>query len=122
MSAPEMSLQLAHCSACGAHTFPATAYGCRRCGRSDALQPVALPQAPRLLNFVTVHAELAPGLAVPCVFGEVELAPGVVEEAPIAVDDERALALDMPLRAVAVLQEGRTAWRFAPVEAAEARP
>ena len=89
---PEL-LQLAHCPACGAYTYPASAPGCRVCGAAaDTLHAVPLPGTPVLLNFVTVHAALAPGLPVPCVVGEVALAPGVVEEAFIGVADEAQLA------------------------------
>ena len=87
---------LAHCMACGAHTFPAKAHGCRQCG-SAQLDAVTLPQIPVLRNFITVHGEVAPGLTPPFVVGEVELAPGVVEEALLTVNDESLLRLGMPL-------------------------
>ena len=87
---------LAHCTGCGTYTFPASAYGCRRCG-SAQLDAVALPQAPVLRNFITVHGDVAPGLTPPFVVGEVELAPGVVEEALLTVTDESLLRLGMPL-------------------------
>jgi len=109
-------LRLAHCRACGAHTYPAGAYGCRRCGRDDTLSAVALPGAPLLRNAVTLHTELAPGLPVPCVIGEVELAPGVVEEALIGVVDAAGLRLGMPLRPAPRFDaEGRRlGWQFLP--------
>ncbi|GAB4564518.1 MAG: hypothetical protein Tsb007_34230 [Rhizobacter sp.] len=87
---------LAHCTACGAYTFPAGAYGCRQCG-SMQIEAAALPQTPVLRNFITVHGDVAPRLTPPFVVGEVQLAPGVVEEAVLAVDDESALRLGMPL-------------------------
>ena len=106
-------LRLAHCAGCGGYTYPPEAYGCRVCGASaDQLQPVPPPGAIHLRNFVTLNAELVPGLAVPCVIGEVELAPGVVEEALIDVADESALQLDMPLQVVARTEAGAAA-RFA---------
>lgn len=109
-------LRLAHCARCGAHSYPPEAWGCRSCGApAEALQAVPCPETPRLKNFVTVHSELAPGLPVPCVIGEVALAPGVVEEALIGVADESALHLEMPLRAEATVEEGRTRWRFVPL-------
>lgn len=115
-------LRLAHCVRCGAHSFPAQAWGCRVCGAPpEALDAVPLPQPPRLKNFVTVHTELAPGLPVPCVIGEVELAPGIVEEALIGVTDESVLALEMPLRAEGTEHEGRTRWRFVPLAEGAAR-
>jgi uncharacterized OB-fold protein len=117
MSSQEPStLQLARCAECGGYTFPATAYGCRVCGAaSDRLQAVPCPTVPRLRNAVTVHAELAPGLPVPCVIGEVELAPGVVEEALIEAASEGELTLGMALRARAVSDPaGKVQWRFAP--------
>lgn len=116
MSADSPPLQLAHCRHCGHYSFPAQVYGCRRCGAADGLSSVPCPQVPLLKNFVTVFAELAPGLPVPCVIGEVALAPGVVEEALIAVADEAALALDMPLRAECTEAGGQARWQFVPVE------
>ena len=87
---------LAHCKGCGAYTFPAKAYGCRQCG-SAQLEAVVLPQTPVLRNFITIHGDVAPGLTPPFVVGEVELAPGVVEEALLTVNDESLLRLGMPL-------------------------
>jgi uncharacterized OB-fold protein len=111
-------LQLAHCSVCNTHTWPPSAYGCRRCG-NPALSKVPLPQAPKLLNFVTVHSELSPGLPVPCVIGELELAPGVIEEALIGVSDEAGLTLGMAVQPQARVDgQGAVSWRFVPVTGA----
>jgi len=121
MTEPETpTLKLAHCRACGAYTFPAESYGCRVCGAPrEQLVATECPQPPRLRNAVTVHAELAAGLPVPCVIGEVELAPGVVEEALIAAESEAALTLGMALRAEGEADEqGRVRWRFVPAEEA----
>lgn len=110
------TLQLAHCGACGGYSFPAQSYGCRVCGAAaERLSAVPCPMAPRLRNAVTVHAELIAGLPVPCVIGEVELAPGVVEEALIDAADESQLSLGMALQARAgVDEQGRVRWRFVP--------
>lgn len=112
----EAELMLANCSQCGAYSFPANAWACRACGASaDLLRPAPLPQAPRLLNAVTLHAELAPGLPVPCVIGEVELAPGLVEEALIGVADEASLAPGQALQAEPWADaRGTPGWRFVP--------
>lgn len=114
------TLQLAYCQACGAWSFPAHAWGCRVCGAAaEQLRASVPPSAPTLRNAVTVHAELAPGLPVPCVIGEVELAPGVVEEALIDVVDESVLRPGMALRSECVVDaQGAVRWRFAPVETA----
>jgi uncharacterized OB-fold protein len=113
----EASLRLAHCERCGGYGYPATVHGCGRCGApADALRAVPCPRAPRLLNFTTVHAELAPGLPVPCVIGEVELVPGVVEEALIDAD-AASLQPGLPLTAHAA--DG--GWRFKPAAAQEGR-
>lgn len=113
-------LRLAHCPACGTHTWPASAYGCRRCG-NPALDAVPLPQAATLLNFVTLHSPLAPGLPVPCVIGEIELAPGLVEEALIGVPDASALTLGMKLTPAAQTDgDGAVSWRFVPLQGARA--
>jgi uncharacterized OB-fold protein len=92
---------LAHCRLCGTYTFPPNAYGCRACGADTTqLARVPMPGTPRLRNFVTIHDDVAPGLTPPVVVGEVELAPGVVEEALIAVGDESQLQLGMAMEAV----------------------
>lgn len=112
-------LLLARCGRCGGHTYPAHAYACRNCGApAEQLRPVACDSA-TLRNAVTVHAELAPGLPVPCVVGEVELAPGVIEEALIGVASESELTLGMRLRPVAGTDTaGKPQWRFVPAEGA----
>lgn len=107
---------LAHCPHCGTYTFPPNAWGCRRCGTENArLDKVPMPATPVLRNFITLHGDVAPGLVPPVIVGEVELAPGVVEEALIAVDDESQLRLDMPMEAVgADPAETRRGLRFRP--------
>lgn len=116
MTSDSIDLLLAHCPQCGSYTFPAAAYGCRACGAgADRLQAVPCPTVPRLRNAVTVHAELAPGLPVPCVIGEVELALGVIEEALIDVESEAQLKLGMALQPSARMDApGKLQWRFAP--------
>lgn len=58
------------------------------------------PATPVLRNFITIHGDVAPGLTPPVVVGEVELAPGVIEEVLIAVADESQLTLGMPMEAI----------------------
>jgi hypothetical protein len=112
------TLHLARCTDCGAHTFPADAYGCRRCGAAHARLAKEPCTRAVLRNAITVHAELTPGLPVPCVIGEVELAPGVIEEALIGVPDEAALTLGMTLYPQAETDAaGKLRWRFVPEEA-----
>jgi hypothetical protein len=67
------------CRGCGCLTFGHAAPGCRACG-SDALDAIARPGHGRLLRCVDVEAEIVPGLQVPQAIGEVELAPGVIDE------------------------------------------
>ena len=119
--APVPTLQLARCTRCDAYSFPVDSPGCRCCGApADALQPAPLPHAPRLRNVITLHAELVPGLPVPCVIGEVELAPGVIEEARIAVPDEAQARLGMELRPVAITADGGgVRWQFEPDPASD---
>ena len=103
-------LQIAHCPLCGTYSAPVNVPGCRHCGH-PALEAAPLPAPPVLLNFVTLHNELAPGLPVPCVIGEVQLAPGLVEEALIGAD-ESMLAIGQALRAEQDADGGP--WRFVP--------
>lgn len=116
MSLPDSTaLQIGHCPACGSYTFPSTSWGCRRCGQTP-LEAVPLSQPAKLINFVTLHAEIAPGLPVPCVIGELEIAPGVIEEALIDVADESQLALGMTMQAVPRnTEQSAAAWAFRPM-------
>lgn len=108
---------LAHCRQCGTYTFPSNAWGCRQCG-ADTLDKVPMPQTPVLRNFITLHGDVVPGLTPPVVVGEVEIAPGVVEEALIAVAGESQLTLDMPMEAVgADPADTQRGLRFRPLEA-----
>ena len=76
-----------------------------------------MPQPARLINFITLHAEIAPGLPVPCVIGELQIAPGVVEEALIDVPDESQLVLGMTMQAVPrKAEQGAAAWAFRPID------
>ncbi len=116
-SALSSELQLVHCDRCHVYTFPADAPGCRQCGASGAsLRRVPCPATPTLKNFVTVHSALVPGLQVPCVVGEVELAAGVIEEALIDTDDENRLTPGLQLVARYRQQGGaEPRWVFTPV-------
>ena len=108
---------LAHCRQCGTYTFPSNAWGCRQCG-ADTLAKVPMPQTPVLRNFITLHGDVVPGLTPPVVVGEVEIAPGVVEEALIAVAGESQLTLDMPMEAIgADPADTQRGLRFRPLEA-----
>ena len=114
------TLELARCSVCGGTSFPAHVPGCRHCGAAPAqLRTEACAASVRLLNFVTVHAPLAPGLKVPAVIGEVALAPGLVEEVRIDVADESALTLGMALMPEwrAEVEGAAGSWVFRPVTA-----
>lgn len=119
MSSPETpELLLGHCQACGAWNFPAESWGCRACGAPrEQLQARPLPGPAILRNTVTVHAELSPGLPVPCVVGEIELAPGVIEEALLQVTSESDVSLGAVVRPVHLGEAGGASpWRFVPVQ------
>lgn len=96
-----VALRVLLCGTCGATSFPATAYGCSRCGTARSRCRAGLVHGPFVLrNYVSVHQPLLPALRVPFVVGDVEIAPGIVEEAIIDVASEDALHVGMPLRAV----------------------
>lgn len=98
-----LRLLAVRCRDCDAISFPATVYGCRRCGADrGALDPVELSGAGTLKNFVTIHRDVMPGFAPPAIVGEVEIAPGVVEEVHLVETDEARLARGATVRAVAV--------------------
>lgn len=115
-------LRLGHCQACGAWNYPAESWGCRVCGAAaDSLRAEPLPGPAILRNAVTVHAELAPGLPVPCVVGEIELAPGLIEEALLDVADEASLTLGAVVEPRHLGEAGGgSPWRFAPVNGGRA--
>lgn len=110
----------AECPACGGLSFPADVPGCMHCG--DPLHNAARISRPgegELLEWVTLHVPLLPGMTAPSVAGDIRLAPGIVEEGVIAVADEAVLRPGMTLRAVAAVNadEGVYACRFVPAEA-----
>jgi uncharacterized OB-fold protein len=108
------------CRACSGLSFPANVPGCAHCGDPlvDA-QKVGRPGGGELLEYVTLHVPLAPGMAAPSIAGDVRIADGIVEEGVISVSDETALRHGMALRAVADVREaqGVYACRFVPVDA-----
>ena len=91
-----------HCSACAGITFPANAPGCMHCG--DPLEgstQIVRPGRGILLEFVTIHVPMVPGMSVPCIAADIRFAEGFVEEGVIADIDETSLQLGMELMAVA---------------------
>ncbi|CAA2109379.1 Zn-ribbon domain-containing OB-fold protein [Variovorax paradoxus] len=93
----------AQCPACHALSFPANAPGCMHCGHpAGDNAPVARPGGGTLLEYVTLHVPLVPGMPAPSIAGDIRIAPQVVEEGVIAVNDEGMLSPGMALRAVAV--------------------
>jgi uncharacterized OB-fold protein len=108
------------CRACSRLSFPANVPGCAHCGDPlvDA-QKLSRPGGGELLEYVTLHVPLAPGIAAPSIAGDVRIADGIVEEGVISASDETALRPGMALRAVAEVREaqGVYACRFVPIEA-----
>lgn len=109
----------AECTACGAITFPANAPGCKHCGDplTDATQ-LTRPGQGLLLEFVTIHVPLMPGMMAPAIAGDIRIADGIVEEGVIAVKDESGLRAGMTLRAIAEVREelGVYACVFVPMD------
>lgn len=104
-------LLFGRCRSCRALTFPANAYGCSACG-ADGLDTVERPAEGTLKAVVTLKAAVLPGLAVPQVIGDVEIAPGITEEVLIE-GDEAGLAPGMVLTGVAhPLEDGLFDLRF----------
>lgn len=107
------------CPACAKLSFPANVPGCAHCGDTlqDA-QTVARPGGGTLLEFVTLHMPLLPGLQTPRIAGDIRIADGLVEEGVIAVPDESQLQVGMVLRAVAAAQPSGEMFdcRFVPAQ------
>jgi len=113
----------AQCPGCKGLTFPANAPGCMHCGQAlEHAERIARPGGGTLLEYVTLHAALVPGMTAPRIAGDIRIADKVVEEGVIGVTDEAQLAQGMQLRAVAVpLASGEHyGCQFVPVQ--EARP
>ena len=105
------------CRACSGLSFPANVPGCMHCGDPlEDARKLSRPGGGELLEYVTLHVPLAPGMTSPSIAGDVRIADGIVEEGVIAVDDETTLSPGMPLRAVAEVREaqGVYACRFVP--------
>lgn len=114
------SLQAARCDVCQGYSYPVSVPGCRHCGAlSDALQAVDCMDAVPVINVITVHAALAPGLAVPAIIGEVELCPGLVEEVRIDAADESAVPPGTLVRPVWVEADQGGGWVFRALTAGE---
>ena len=93
----------AQCPACHELTFPANAQGCMHCGQAlEQAERIAQPGGGTLLEYVTLHAPLVPGIVVPSIAGDIRIADNVVREGVIGVSDEALLTQGMLLRAVAV--------------------
>lgn len=107
----------AKCPACGKLAFPADVPGCSHCG--DPLQSaekVVRPGGGTLLEYVTLHVPLLPGMEVPRIAADVLIEEGLIEEGVIAASDESQLRVGMALRAVAIPVPGGElfACRFVP--------
>ncbi len=114
----------AHCPACSRQTFPANAPGCMHCGHSLAdAEQVASPGGGTLLEYVTLHVPLVPGMPAPSIAGDIRIAGQVVEEGVIAVADESALRPGMAMKAMAVPLASGEAYgcQFVPDVAKDAR-
>lgn len=86
------TIDLLRCGACEQLTYPASAYGCNFCGtprEAGSTFPVAARGV--LRNWVTVYADFNPGLRAPYIVGEIDIAPGVVEQVLIDVANESEL-------------------------------
>ena len=117
MDQAETTLQVARCDSCQGYSYPPNVPGCRYCGAApENLSLVACHGPLPLRNFVTVHAELVPGLPPPYVIGEVEIGPGLLEEVLLSVDDEATLSIGMP---VVPEWSEPAGWRFRPLSKGE---
>jgi uncharacterized protein len=115
-----LRLRAMRCAQCDGLSFPLTHYGCPICAApAERCAEEELSGRATLLSFITIHAKLAPGIEPPIVVGEAELAPGLIEEVMLGVD-ERLLAAGMSIEAVAqeVEVKGKSVvtCRFVPVE------
>jgi uncharacterized OB-fold protein len=109
------TIGLLRCGKCRQLTYPATAYGCNSCGapRNDG-ETIETPARGMLRNWIMVHVDMVAGVKAPYVVGEVEIAPGVIEQVLIDATDEPGLAVGQTLVAVAAATESEPWLRFVP--------
>lgn len=115
---PELNLIFGRCAACGEIHFPVSGYGCSKCGApAEKVSKELQAGRAKLLNFITIHAKLTPHLDVPCLVGEAEIAPGIIQEVMLDGKEEQ-FADEMQIRAIAkeVTRNGEAmlACRFVP--------
>jgi uncharacterized OB-fold protein len=115
-----LNLIMGKCGACKRPHFPKTGYGCPRCGApSEQVEEQLNSGRATLLNFITLHAKIVPGLDVPCMVGEAEIASGMIEEVMLLGTDTEyhdGMALQAVAHQVSRGDEVVLACRFAPVE------
>ncbi|MCL1961653.1 MAG: hypothetical protein FWG56_07775 [Desulfovibrionaceae bacterium] len=112
------------CPHCKGLSFPANVPGCSHCGAPlDKAEQVALAGDGALLEYVTLHVPLAPGMPAPSIAGDIRIADQVVEEGVIAVADESVLRPGMAMKAVAMPLDsgGIFDCRFVPANAEAAQ-
>jgi len=113
----------ARCPGCRRLTFPANAPGCMHCGGPlDEAEQVVLPGEGTLMEYVTLHVALVPGMPVPAVAGDIRIADGIVEQGVIGVADESGLRPGMALSAIAAFDDDGQTYRCAFVPVEEDRP
>lgn len=117
---PNLNLIFGQCAACNQLHFPKTGYGCPRCGaRPELVSAITRPGRATLLSFVTLHARLTPTLAVPCVVGEAEIAPGLIDEIMLSGAAEQYHdGMTITAQAEQIERNGKTVLvcRFTPAE------
>ncbi|NYT35919.1 hypothetical protein ERD78_03465 [Allopusillimonas soli] len=89
------------CDKCGALSFPANTFGCHQCGaHTEDGHTISRPGKGVLRTAITVYADICPALKAPYVIGEIELAPGLIEEAVLDVGSEDEVHPGMLMEAV----------------------
>lgn len=110
----------AQCAHCDRLNFPANAPGCMHCGKSiEGAVQIVQSGGGTLLEYVTLHVPLFPGLVTPSIAGDIRIADHIVEEGILGVEDECELSPGMLLQAIAVALPSGEHYdcRFVPVKA-----
>ena len=103
-----LALWLKCCPACQGLAFPPTLPACAACGHSLEGVPSVPAEGPYFLReFVTIHVPLVDGVKPPMTVGDIEIAPGVIRQAVVAVASEAELFHGQAMRPVwSVSSEG----------------
>ncbi len=100
---PALNLLMKRCPQCEQLNFPANVPGCRVCGTCLTQTPIEqLPGIGILKKSIILNMSLGTDIQAPSLVGELELAPGLIRQAILQVDNSCQLHPEQTLQAIAM--------------------